>query len=156
MIDKVSLSCTTSADDGVVTLRLEAINRSPDVVHVFASTRLPYVLFDGGRATVLYGVNDPDPDLDYYGIEIPLTRPLAPGEHLVAGATIVPLVPRHHYEAKPAPVALPADLEVTCKLAYGDTPIDEDHRARMTINALLAWQHWVTAPTLHVKTAAAP
>lgn len=105
---------------------------------------------------VLYGVNDPDPDLDYYGIEIPLSRPLAPDEHLVAETTIVPLVPRHHYEAKQAPVALPAELEVICKLAYGDTPIDEARRRAMSINGLLAWQHWVTAPPLHVKTGVTP
>lgn len=152
MTDKLSLSCTPTAADGHVTLRLELINRSSDTIHVLASPRLPYVLFEDGRAVVMYGVNDPDPDLDYYGIEIPLTRPLAPGEHLVADTTLVPLVPRHHYEAKQAPVALPDELEVLCKAAYGDTPIDDARRAAMQIKALLAWQHWVTAPPLRVKT----
>jgi len=136
-----------------VTLRLELVNHSADVIHVLASPRLPYVLFEGGRALVLYGVNDPDPDLDYYGIEIPLTRPLAPGEQLSVDTTLVPLVPRHHYEAKQAPVALPPELDVVCKAAYGDTPIDDARRPTMQIKALLAWQHWVTAPPLRVKTA---
>ncbi|HSK02588.1 MAG TPA: hypothetical protein VK932_15150 [Kofleriaceae bacterium] len=112
MTDPISLSCSTTTADGVVTLHLEAVNRSAATVHVLASERLPYVLFEDGRAGVLYGVNDPDPDLDYYGIEIPLTRPLAPGDRLAAAATIVPLVPRHHYEAKQAPVALPAEIVV--------------------------------------------
>lgn len=156
MNDPISLSCTTTTAEGVVTLHLDAVNRSPAPVHVLASERLPYVLFENGRAVVLYGVNDPDPDLDYYGIEIPLTRPLAPGEHLVAAATIVPLVPRHHYEAKQAPVALPAELEILCKLAYSETPIDEARRDAMAIHVLLAWQRWVTAPPLRVKTGAAP
>lgn len=85
---------------------------------------LACVLDGPGRAGrgVLYGVNDPDPDLDYYGIEIPLTRPLAPTEHLAVDATLVPLVPRHHYEAMQTPVALPDELDVICKAAYGDTP----------------------------------
>jgi hypothetical protein len=156
MTDPISLSCSTTTADGVVTLHLEAVNRSAATVHVLASERLPYVLFEDGRAVVLYGVNDPDPDLDYYGIEIPLTRPLAPGDRLAASATIVPLVPRHHYEAKQAPVALPAELEVVCKLAYGEAPIDEARRGAMAINGLLAWQRWVTAPPLRVSTRAAP
>lgn len=66
----------------------------------------------------------------------------------------MPLVLRHHYEAKQAPVALPAELAVSCKLAYGDSPIDESHRAAMSIKALLAWQHWVAAPPLRIKTGA--
>jgi hypothetical protein len=153
MTDKLSLSCTPTAADGGVTLRLELVNRSSEVIHVLASPRLPYLLFEDGRAVVLYGVNDPDPDLDYYGIEIPLSRPLAPGEQLVATTRLVPLVPHHHYEAKPSPVALPGELEVICKAAYGVTPIGDAQRAAMQIKTLLAWQHWVTAPTLHVKTA---
>jgi hypothetical protein len=156
MTDPISLSCTTTTTDGVVTLHLEAVNLSAATVHVLESERLPYVLFEDGRAVVLYGVNDPDPDLDYYGIEIPLTRPLAPGDRLAAAATIVPLVPRHHYEAKQAPVALPAALEVVCKLAYGETPIDEARRGTLAINGLLAWQRWVTAAPLHVSTGTAP
>ena len=154
MIDKLSLSCTPITAHGGVTLRLELVNRSPDVIHVLASPRLPYVLFEDGRAVVLHGVNDPDPDLDYYGIEIPLTRPLLPAEHLVVDTTLVPLVPHHHYEAKQTPVALPDELEVICKAAYGDTPIDDARRAAMQIKLLLAWQHWVTAAPLRVKTAA--
>jgi hypothetical protein len=149
---KVSLSCTSRAADGVVTVRLEAVNQSSTPVHVLSSKRLPYVMFEQGRAVVLYGVNDPDPDLDYYGIEIPPSRPLAPGETLVAEAQVVPLVPHHHYGSKTAPVALPAELEVVCKLAYGDAPTDP---AKMAINALLAWQQWVTAPALRVATGGA-
>ena len=152
MTDKLSLTCAPTVAPGHVSLRLELTNRSTDVVHVLASPRLPYVLFEGGRALVLYGVNDPDPDLDYYGIEIPLTRPLAPGESLAVDTLIVPLIPRHHYEAKQAPVALPAALEVQCKAAYGTTPIDEARRPSMQIQALLAWQHWVTAPVFRVPT----
>jgi hypothetical protein len=154
MIDKLSLSCTPTAAHGGVTLRLELVNRSSEVIHVLASPRLPYVLFEDGRAVVLYGVNDPDPDLDYYGIEIPLTRPLPPAEHLVVETTLVPLVPHHHYEAKQTPVVLPRELEVICKAAYGDTPIDEARRAATQIKTLLAWQHWVSAPPLRVTTSA--
>lgn len=157
MTDKISLSCTTTTGgNGIVTLRLEAINHSPAQVHLLESKRLPYVLFEDGRAVVLYGVNDPDPDMDYYGIDIPLSRPFAPDEHLVATTTIVPLVPHHHYEAKHTPVTLPAEFEVVCKLAYGDTPIDEARRRGMAINAILAWQHWITAPPLRVKTGITP
>jgi hypothetical protein len=147
MTDPISLSCSTSTTGDTVTLHLEAINRSDRVVHVLTSKRLPYVLFEGGRAMVLCGVNDPDPDIDYYGIEIPPSRPLAPGERLTADAAIVPLVPHHHYGGQEAPVALPAELEVVCKLAYGDAPLEAQ-----VINGLLAWQHWVTAAPLRVKT----
>ena len=147
----VSLSCRCRTDGGVVTVRLEAVNQSAAPVHVLSSKRLPYVMFEQGRALVLYGVNDPDPEIDYYHIEIPPSRPLAPGEKLVAEAQVVPLVPHHHYESKTAAVALPAELEVVCKLAYGDAPTDP---AKMAINALLAWQHWVTAPPLRVATGA--
>ena len=152
MNDKLSLTCTPTSADGRVTLRLELVNRSSDTIHVLASPRLPYLLFENDRAVVLYGVNDPDPDLDYYGIEIPPTRPLAPGERLIAETAIVPLIPRHHYEAKREPVTLPDELEVLCKAAYGDTPIDDARRAAMQIKLLLAWQHWVSAPPLRVKT----
>ena len=154
MTDKLSLSCTATTADGGVTLRLDLVNGSSEVIHVLDSPRLPYILFEDGHALVLYGVNDPDPELDYYGIEIPLTRPLGPGEHLVASTKLVPLVPHHHYEAKQAPVALPDELEVICKAAYGDTPIDEARRAATQIHALLAWQHWVSAPPLRVKATA--
>lgn len=65
-------------------------------------------------------------------------------------------MPRHHYEAKSAPIALPAELDVICKLAYGETPIDDPHRGAKTITALLAWQRWITASPLRVKTGAVP
>jgi hypothetical protein len=150
--DIVSLSCTTAIVDGPVIVRLEAVNRSARAVHVLQSPRLPYLLLDGARVTVLHGVNDPDPEMDYYGIEIPLTRPLAPGEHLVVETQLVPLIPRHHYERKTAPVAVPAEIEVVCRLAYGDTAIDAAARSKMSINQLLAWQHWVEAPALRLAT----
>ncbi|MEA2232210.1 MAG: hypothetical protein QOD83_2026 [Solirubrobacteraceae bacterium] len=77
MSEAVAVRCTRA---GQAALHVRIENQSDRTVHVFKSDRMPYLIVDGDGLLVLYGVNPPNPDVDYYAIEIPTTRPLASGE----------------------------------------------------------------------------
>lgn len=153
----LTLSCKVAhrGADGV-TLAVEAVNNSGEVVHIIDSKRLPYLVREqDGSIVALYGVNEPDPDMDYYAIEIPLTRPLGPGERFEDELQLVPLVLRDHFDGVGPEVQVEGTLRVRCRLAFGRTPIEKPMRHRMNINALLAWQIWVDAPELQIDVPAA-
>jgi hypothetical protein len=98
--------------------------------------------FTGGETLViLHGVNPPDPNRLHNMIEIPLTRPLAPGERL-AGQQVLPAkMLRDHYGEQPAPDALlHGTIQVRCDVGWGTSPITAASRRGMSIQQLLAWQ----------------
>lgn len=154
---EVTLSCRVAHQDADgVTVAVEAVNRSGEVIHIIDSKRLPYLLREpDGTIAALYGVNEPDPDMDYYAIEIPLTRPLGPGERFEDVFQLVPLVLRDHFEGVGPKTPVEGALRVRCRLAFGRTPIVASMRHQMNINTLLAWQTWVDAPDLDIDVPAA-
>jgi len=129
------------AEDGRVVVRYEIHNAGAEPIHLIDSKRLPYQVADGETLAILHGVNPPDPDRLYNMIEIPLTRPLAPGERL-AGEQVLPVqVLRDHYGEQPTPAALlHGTLHVRCDVGWGTTPITAASRRGMSIQQLLAWQ----------------
>ena len=129
------------AEGGRVIVRYEIRNGGTEVVHLIDSKRLPYQLAEGETLTILDGVNPPDPGRLYNAFEIPLTRPLAPGER-IAGEQVLPVTTlRDHYGEQPAPDALRhGTIQVRCEVGWGTTPITAASPRGMSIQQLLAWQ----------------
>jgi hypothetical protein len=135
----------TPADNGQVIIRYEIHNAGAEPVHLIDSKRLPYLVADGSTLTILHGVNPPDPNRLYNMIEIPLTRPLAPGER-ISGQQVLPARLLHdHYGEQPAPDALlHGTIRVRCDVGWGATPITAASRRGMTIQQVLAWQQLIS------------
>ena len=129
------------AEDGRVIVRYEIHNAGADALHVIDSKRLPYQLADGTTLVILYGVNPPDPNRLYNMIEIPLTRPLGPGER-ITGEQVMPLKSlRDHYGEQPVPDSLQhGTIQIRCDVGWGTTPITAASRRSMSIQQVLAWQ----------------
>ncbi|TMQ09181.1 MAG: hypothetical protein E6J91_31095 [Deltaproteobacteria bacterium] len=130
-----------TADDGRVVVHYEIRNAGTEAIHLIEGKRLPYQLTDGPTLVLLHGVNPPDPDRLYNLIEIPLTRPLAPGEH-IAGEQLLPTAMlRDHYGEQPTPSTLRhGRIQVRCDVGWGTTPITAASRRTMSIQQLLTWQ----------------
>jgi hypothetical protein len=137
------IQCTvTPTSDGRTTVRYEIRNPGADVLYLLDGRHMPYRLAVGSDTLeILHGVNPPDPNKLYNMIEIPLTRPFAPGEH-VTGEVVLPAPTlRDHYGEQPTPDRLlRGTIQVRCTVGWGTTPIAAADRARMSIQQLLAWQ----------------
>jgi hypothetical protein len=140
-----------TADDGRVVVHYEIRNAGTEPIHVIDSKRLPYQLADGAMLVILHGVNPPDPHRLYNLIEIPLTRPLAPGEQ-IAGEQLLPMARlRDHYSEEAAPAGLlHGRIQVRCDIGWGTTPITAASRRTMSIQQLLAWQQLTRSAVLEV------
>jgi hypothetical protein len=136
------LQCSAKpAEDGRVVVRYDIHNTGPEAIHLIDSKRLPYLRADGSTLAVLHGINPPDPDRLYNAIEIPLTRPLAPGEHLTGELILPARMLRDHYGEQPAPdTLLHGTIQVRCDVGWGTSPITAASRRGMSITQLLAWQ----------------
>ena len=134
-----------------LTAHCAAKNVSGQPVQVFDSPRMPYLISDRGTLVVLHGVSPPPEDRDLNAIEIPTTRPLAPGDSVAFDVRLAPLHLRSHYGAEPPDPALHGATAIVCRVAHGATPIDEAARAHTAISALLAWQQFEASPTLVVR-----
>jgi hypothetical protein len=150
MSDAVVVRCTPA---GRARLQVRIENRSDGTVHVFDSDRMPYFIAGAEGLLVLYGVNPPDPDTDYYGIEIPVTRPLAAGASIEHEVSLDPLYLRDHYEAEREPAALRGTVSVRCEVGWGETPIEASERHLYSIESVLAWQRIAAAPPVMVELA---
>ena len=102
MSDAVAVRCAPAAARAS-SVRIE--NRSDRAVHVLDGDRMPYLIADDGGLLVLYGVTPPDPEVDYYGVEIPTTRPLEPGAAIEHEVGLSPLYLSDHYETRREPTA---------------------------------------------------
>ncbi|WP_157162519.1 hypothetical protein [Cylindrospermum stagnale] len=121
-------------------------------IHVFDSQRMPYlILQDDGSLLVLHGVNPPDSEVDYYGIEIPITRSVEPGEVVSYQVKLTPLYLVDHYERHRTPTDLHGVVVVHCLLGWGETPILVSERQKKSVNFLLNWQHLVNADPIQVN-----
>ena len=134
-----------------ISLRYRLTNTSSTRVHVFDSARMPYLLRESdGSLLVLYGVNPPDPSVNYTMIEVPLTQPLEPGQAIAGQVVLSPLFLRDHYQKQRTPTALHGAMKVHFRAAWGSTPIIAADRARMSITQVLAWQRLTTVAELEV------
>ena len=147
MSDAVTVQCTPA---GRARLQVRIENRSENPVHVFDSERMPYFIQDDDLL-VLYGVNPPDPDVDYYGVEIPTTRPLAPGGTIEHEVSLDPLILRDHYETARTPTALSGTVTVRCEVGWGETPIEPAERHLYSIESVIAWQRLAAAPPVQLE-----
>lgn len=136
------IRCSTKpADDGRVTVHYEIHNTGSEAIHVIDSKRLPYQIADGETLVILYGVNSPDPNRLYNMIEIPLTRPLAPGERIAGEQALPVALLRDHYGEQPAPgTLLHGTVHARCDVGWGTTPITAASRRGMSIQQVVAWQ----------------
>jgi hypothetical protein len=148
MSDAVAVQCTP-AGRAQIQVRIE--NRSDRTVHVFDSERMPYFIAGDDGLLVLYGVNPPDPDVDYYMIEIPTTRPLAAGETIEHDVSLDPLYLSDHYETETDPTTLSGTVTVRCEVGWGDTPIVASEQHLYSIETVLAWQQLASAPPVDVE-----
>lgn len=133
-----------------LTVRCVAKNVSGRPLHVFDSTRMPYLLDDHGTLVVLHGVSPPPEDRDLNVIEIPTTRVLAAGESLSFDVPLVPLRLRGHYGDEPPAPTRHGATTMVCRVGHGTTPIDATVRAHTSINALLAWQQLASSHPVDV------
>ena len=115
------------------------------------------VLFNTARlrmslVLVLSGVDEPGPGADLSNAEIPTSQPLGPGDSVVSNAQLLPLMVRSHYKRQRTLVATPPEVDVVCRAAYGETPIGPREQEAMSLKDVLAWQHWVDAAPIRLKT----
>ncbi|MGB3716166.1 MAG: hypothetical protein WA996_17210 [Candidatus Promineifilaceae bacterium] len=139
----VALTCHLNLENpDRPSLSVDFFNGLPEVIHLFDSPRLPYfILREDGSLLILFGVNPPDPDIDYSMIEIPLTRPLPPGESVAWQVDLVDFHLKDHYQAAWEPAELHGPTPVAVQVGWGLTAIEPEDRSRTNINTLLEWQN---------------
>ena len=149
----LQVSCSSIINDsGQASVRYQIKNVADSTIHIFDSPRMPYLLLQEDKSLlVLHGVNPPDPDIDYYMIEIPITRPVKPGEVVSYEVSLVPLYLRDHYQKQSKPTELHGSLTIHCQVGWGETPILESERHTKSINTLLDWQHMTKAEAIQVN-----
>lgn len=139
-------------EEGQPSVRYQIENISDSTIHIFDSPRMPYLLQqEDGSLIVLHGVNPPDPDIDYYGIEIPITQPVEPGEVVSYEVSLQPLYLKDHYETQREPTELHGSVTVHCQVGWGGTPILASERHKKSINFLLDWQNITEAEPTEVN-----
>jgi hypothetical protein len=122
-------------------------NTSAITVHVFDSPRLPYLMCDeAGVLTVLHGINPPPEDLDLYGFEVLLTRPLASGESVAVTKSLSPLILSNHYGADPKPTDAHGEMPIRGAMAWLSEPVLPAERHLWSLERLLDAQHLVATP----------
>lgn len=139
-------------DEGQPSVRYQIKNVSNSTIHIFDSQRMPYLLLQEDETlVVLHGVNSPDPNIDYYAIEIPITKPVEPGEVVNHEVSLMPLYLKDHYETQRNPTELHGSVTVRCQVGWGETPILASERHTKSINSLLEWQHITEAEPIEIK-----
>ncbi len=151
------VSCTPSTgEDGELTVRVAIENASSDTLHIFDSARMPYLLEEDGDLVILYGVNPPDPNTEYFVIEIPPTQPLAPGKRVEDTVSLTPLRLGDHYglhRERNSPVTRHGAVTVRCEVGWGETPIlarEEEQHVR-NITQLIEWQQFSRSEPVQVQ-----
>ena len=151
--EPIQVICSSITNDaGQPSVRYQIENISDSTIYIFDSPRMPYVLLqEDGWLVVLHGVNPPDPEIDYYGIEIPTTKPVEPGEIVSYEVNFVPLYLKDHYETQRTPTELHGSVTVRCQVGWGETPILASERHKISINSLLEWQHITEGEPIEVN-----
>ena len=151
--EPLQVTCSFMAETpGTALVRYRIENTSTATLHLFDSSRMPYLLLQAdGSLLVLHGVNPPDPDLEYYLIEIPITRPIRPGEVVEHQVSLNPLILKDHYETQRSPTELHGVVKVHCQVGWGEKPVLASERHRWSISMLMAWQHLAQAGVIEIK-----
>lgn len=156
--DPIQVVCTpTTHDEGEVVVQVQIKNTSDATLHIFDSARMPYVLLQkDGALLILYGANPPDPNIDYFMIEIPITKPLAPGAVIEDEVSLTPLYLGHHYgldRHRSRPTVKHGTTTVYCEVGWGETPIlsHKEEKNVRNITQLLEWQHSTQAEAIQVE-----
>ena len=155
--EALRVSCTTATgDDGEITVRVVIENVSDATLHIFDRARMPYLLEEDGTLVILYGVNPPDPNREYFVIEIPSTQALPPGARVEDEVSLTPLRLGDHYSLpreRNSAVTRHGAVTVRCEVGWGQTPIlpapEEEHVRN--IDRLLAWQQLSRAEAIQVE-----
>ena len=133
---------------------IEATNVGPTTVHVFDSDQMPYLLQDRDALVVLYGMHEPPANLDYWGIEIPLTKPLAPGEVVRGAVSLDPLWVHSHYGAGDPFVGLAHPTRIRTVVGWGNLPLDDVALASTNVHLVCReWQRLAIGPELSLPSA---
>ena len=140
----ITFSCSLVQKEGrQLYLNVEAINNSKNTLHMIASLsqkkKQPYLLKSEGVLEVIYGVNAQDPDIDYFGVEIPTTRPLKPGEVFKEHVQIIPLMQRDHFGHDLNETPLQGELNVMCRFAFMRTPIETSMLNAISLHQIMGW-----------------
>jgi hypothetical protein len=156
-VDPLCVSCTSAiSDDGALAVRVKVENVSNDTLYIFDSARMPYVLEENGDLLILYGVNPPDPNVDYFMIEIPSTQALPPGERVEDEVSLTPLRLGDHYslprERNPV-VSRHGAVTMQCEVGWGRAPIlpAAQEESVRNINHLMEWQRFSRAEPIQVQ-----
>ncbi|MBN1919827.1 MAG: hypothetical protein JW892_01170 [Anaerolineae bacterium] len=155
--DPLRVSCAPAIGDGdalVVSVIIE--NVSDDTLYLFDISRMPYLLEEGSDLLILYGVNPPDPNVDYFFIEIPTTKALPPGARVEGEIGLTPLRLGDHYSLpreRNSVVMRHGAVTVQCAVGWGYTPILSPHEEQsvQNITQLLEWQHLSQAEAIQVQ-----
>jgi hypothetical protein len=141
------VTCSYAADK----VRYAIKNTGAQPVHLLDGARMPYLLrAKDGALLVLHGVNAPEPGEDYHMVEIPKTRALAPGESFERSVALVPLRLRDHFEADREPTALHGAVTLRCQAGWGETPIGDAEKKKLSIEKLLKWQKLAESAPLSI------
>jgi hypothetical protein len=128
---------------------IEATNVGPATVHVFDSDQMPYLLQDRDALLVLYGMHEPPANRDYWGVEIPLTKPLAPGEVVRGVVSLDPLWVHSHYGTGDEFVGLAYPTRIRTAVGWGHAPLDEAALATSNVHLVCTvWQQLALGPDL--------
>ena len=130
---------------------IEATNVGTTTVHVFDSDAMPYLLQDGDGLRVLHGMHEPPPNRDYWGIEIPPTRPLAPGDVFRGSVDLEPLWVHSHYGTGDPFVGLADPVRIRTAVGWGREPLDDAALASTNVHLVCTtWQRLAFGPELRL------
>jgi hypothetical protein len=151
-INPLKVVCSSIINEsGKLGIKYEIKNVTDETVYIFDSQRMPYILLqEEGSLLILYGINSPDPDIDYPLIEIPITKPIHPGESVKYEVSLKPLYLRDHYQKQTTATELQGLVKVDLQIGWGTTPILPSDRHNISINQLLEWQHISKAQTMEI------
>jgi hypothetical protein len=137
-------------------VRVTIKNVADEPLHIFDSPRMPYVLEQEGDLVILYGVNPPDPNVEYFMVEIPTTRLLAPGAEVEDVVGLAPLHLGDHYSLpreRNRAVTRHGEVTVHCEVGWGRTailPAPEEQTVH-NIEQLMTWQALSRAEPVQVQ-----
>ena len=142
----------SEGESGQGRFRYSIKNISAQAVYIFDSPRMPYFLkASDDTLVILYGVHPPKPNVSYYGIEIPLTQGLEPGQTLEDEISLTPLYLKNHYETDRTPTAFGEFKRIQCQVGWGETPILKSDRHKLSIHTLLDWQHLALSDVIPIR-----
>jgi len=143
MLPEIHCAASPTQDRRIV-VHYEIRNVSAESIHIVDNHRVPYqIARDLNTLVILHGINRPEPTV-LYEMEVPLTRPLLPGE-VVTGELMWPTTGmRDHYRGRVTPAnLLHGTIQVRCEVGWWVKPITEADSVSKSLLELLASQHVV-------------